>query len=70
MLKVTWGDFAQFFKVLMQEKVTRFGKPVIITAHVKAQREGYEILLSLINPLSRILALHMDYAENYTHICS
>ena len=30
-----WGDFAQFFKVLMQEKIVRFGKPVIITAHVK-----------------------------------
>lgn len=30
-----WGDFAQYFKILMQEKVTRFGKPVIITAHVK-----------------------------------
>jgi len=30
-----WGDFAQFFKVLMQEKVTTFAKPVIITAHVK-----------------------------------
>lgn len=30
-----WGDFATFFKVLMQEKVTAFGKPVIITAHVR-----------------------------------
>ena len=30
-----WGDFGQFFKVLMQEKVTKFSKPVIITAHVK-----------------------------------
>lgn len=29
-----WGDFAQFFKVLMQEKITRFGKPVIVTAHI------------------------------------
>ena len=29
-----WGDFAQFFKILMQQKVTAFGKPVIITAHV------------------------------------
>jgi hypothetical protein len=29
-----WGDFAQFFKVLMQQKVTIFGKPVIITAHL------------------------------------
>lgn len=31
-----WGNFAQFFKVLMQSKVTAFGKPVIITAHVKS----------------------------------
>lgn len=30
-----WGDFAQFFKVMMQEKVTLFGKPVIFTAHVR-----------------------------------
>lgn len=32
-----WGDFAQFFKVLMQEKVVRFSKPVIILAHVLEQ---------------------------------
>lgn len=31
----SWGEFAQFFKVIMQQKVTTFGKPVIITAHVK-----------------------------------
>jgi hypothetical protein len=30
-----WSDYAQFFKVLMQEKVTAFGKPVIILAHTK-----------------------------------
>lgn len=30
-----WGDFSTFFKVLMQEKVTAFSKPVIITAHVR-----------------------------------
>jgi hypothetical protein len=29
-----WGDFAQFFKVMMQEKVVLFNKPVIFTAHV------------------------------------
>lgn len=29
-----WGDFAQFFKTIMQQKVTTFGKPTIITAHV------------------------------------
>ena len=30
-----WGDFAQFFKILLQQKVVKFGKPVIITAHAK-----------------------------------
>lgn len=29
-----WGDFAQFFKVLLQQKVVQFGKPVIFTAHI------------------------------------
>jgi hypothetical protein len=29
-----WSDFAQFFKVLMQEKVTRLKKPAVFTAHV------------------------------------
>ena len=28
-----WGNYAQFFKILMQQKITRFGKPVIIIAH-------------------------------------
>lgn len=32
-----WGDFQQFFKELMQEKVTLFGKPVIFIAHVKEE---------------------------------
>lgn len=30
-----WGDFNQFFKVMMQEKVTLFNKPTIFTAHVR-----------------------------------
>lgn len=29
-----WSNYAQFFKKLMQGKVTAFGKPVIIIAHV------------------------------------
>lgn len=29
-----WGQFAQFFKALMQEKVTQLKKPAIFTAHV------------------------------------
>lgn len=35
MSKIEWGDFSTFFKVLMQEKVTAFSKPVIISAHVR-----------------------------------
>lgn len=30
-----WGDYNQFFKTLMQEKVTIFGKPAIFIAHLK-----------------------------------
>jgi len=32
-----WGDFAQFFKDIMQVKVPLFGKPVIINAHTLTQ---------------------------------
>lgn len=32
-----WGDYAQFFKNLMQDKVVRFNKPVIILGHTKAE---------------------------------
>ena len=35
MLKIPWGAFGQFFKILMQQKIPLFGKPVIVTAHVK-----------------------------------
>ena len=31
-----WGDFAQFAKVLLQQKVPLFGKPVIFTAHTRS----------------------------------
>lgn len=30
-----WGDFGQYFKILMQQKVTAFNKPTIFMAHVK-----------------------------------
>lgn len=30
-----WGEFSHFFKVLMQQKVAAFGKPVLITAHTR-----------------------------------
>lgn len=30
-----WGNYAQFFKILMQQKVVAFGKPVLILAHTR-----------------------------------
>lgn len=30
-----WGDYGQFFKILMQQKVVAFGKPVLILAHTR-----------------------------------
>ncbi len=30
-----WGEYGDFFRTLMQEKVTTFNKPVIFIAHVK-----------------------------------
>jgi hypothetical protein len=30
-----WSNYAQFFKLLLQKKVTLFDKPVVITAHLK-----------------------------------
>lgn len=32
-----WGDYAQFFKVLMQQKVTRFAKPTLILGHTREE---------------------------------
>ncbi len=32
--RAAWGSYQQFFKHLLQQKVPKFGKPVIITAHV------------------------------------
>lgn len=32
-----WGEFAQFFKNLMQDKVVNVGKPVIILAHTRSE---------------------------------
>lgn len=30
-----WSNYQQYFKILLQSKVVRFKKPVIITAHIK-----------------------------------
>ncbi|RRY03837.1 AAA family ATPase [Brucella anthropi] len=32
-----WGDYAQFYKNLMQDKVVNFGKPVLILGHTRSE---------------------------------
>lgn len=32
-----WGDYAQFFKNLMQDKIVTFSKPTLIMGHTKAE---------------------------------
>jgi hypothetical protein len=32
-----WGDYAQFWKTLLQDKVVKFEKPVIILAHTRSE---------------------------------
>ena len=33
--KKAWGDYNQFFKKIMQQKVAKFGKPVVILTHIR-----------------------------------
>lgn len=44
-----WANFAQYFKTLMQDKIVRFGKPVIIMAHVleKLDEQAHEMKVSV-----------------------
>lgn len=40
-----WGDYAQFFKNLMQDYVVRFGKPVIILGHTKSELDEKAMMM-------------------------
>lgn len=44
-----WGNFAQYFKTLMQELIVEFNKPVIITAHIldKLDETAHEMKTSV-----------------------
>jgi hypothetical protein len=35
--QAAWGSYAQFWKNLMQDKVVKFGKPVLILGHTKTE---------------------------------
>lgn len=40
-----WGDYAQFFKNLMQDYVVRFNKPVVILGHTKAEHDEAAMIM-------------------------
>lgn len=46
-----WGDFAQFMKQLMQNKVAKSTKNVIFTAHVKDQLNEQEAVMETAVPV-------------------
>ena len=50
-----WGDFQQFFKTLMQEKVVKFNKPTIFTAHVSDQLDEKELAIKTCVPIKGAL---------------
>lgn len=50
-----WGDYQQFFKTLMQEKVNLFAKPTIITAHVKDELDEKAMEMKVSVPIKGAL---------------
>lgn len=50
-----WGAYGQYFKILMQDKVASFGKPVIITAHVKDELDEKAMEMKTFVPIKGAL---------------
>lgn len=50
-----WGDFGQYFKILMQQKVTAFAKPTIFTAHVGDQLDEKAMEMKTFVPIKGAL---------------
>lgn len=51
-----WSAYQQFFKTLMQQKIVAFGKPVIITAHVKEVYDEKTLSMKSFVPIKGALA--------------
>lgn len=51
-----WSAYQQFFKALMQQKVVAFGKPVIMTAHVKEVLDEKAMEMKTFVPIKGALA--------------
>lgn len=51
-----WGEYQQYFKKLMQEKVVKFGKPVVFIAHVKDILDEKNMEMKTMVPIKGALA--------------
>lgn len=68
-LNISWGDFQQFFKILMQ-KVTHFNKPVIITAHLKDELDQKAMEMKTFVPIKGALKNNGIEAYFSTVLCA
>lgn len=50
-----WSDFQQYFKTLMQDKIVKFNKPVILIAHVMDQLDEKEMAVKTFIPIKGAL---------------
>lgn len=50
-----WGHYQQFFKELMQDKIAKFRKPVIVIAHVKDELNEKEMEIKTMVPIKGAL---------------
>ena len=50
-----WGKFADFFKVLMQDKIVKWGKPTIVTAHVRDDYDEAKFEMKTVVPIKGAL---------------
>lgn len=52
----SWGEYGEFFRNMMQDKVVKCTKPVIFTAHVKDQIDDKEMVMKTIVPIKGALS--------------
>lgn len=50
-----WSNYAQYFKILLQDKITRYGKPVIITAHTRSDLDEKAMEMKVSVPIKGAL---------------
>lgn len=50
-----WRDYGEFFRVMMQDKIVRFARPTVITAHVKDELDEKAMEMKTFIPIKGAL---------------